>query len=60
MLINENLNRFAEADTNGMEWVASPTGGIERKMLERDGDEVARATTIEKMGSFYFNSRISL
>lgn len=46
MLINENLNRFAEADTNEMEWVASPSGGIERKMLERDGDEVARATTI--------------
>ncbi len=46
MLINENLNRLAEADTNKMEWVASPSGGVERKMLERDGDEVARATTI--------------
>ena len=46
MQINENLNRFAEADTTEMEWVASPAGGVERKMLERDGDEVARATTI--------------
>ena len=46
MLINEDLNRLAEADTNEMEWVASSSGGVERKMLERDGDEVARATTI--------------
>jgi hypothetical protein len=27
-------------------WTASPEGGIERKMLERDGEEVARATSI--------------
>lgn len=27
-------------------WVASPTAGIERKLLERQGDEVARATSI--------------
>jgi len=29
-------------------WVTSPTPGVLRKMLERDGDEVARATTIVK------------
>ncbi len=27
-------------------WVASPMAGVERKMLDRIGDEVARATTI--------------
>ena len=27
-------------------WAESPTAGVERKMLERDGDEVARATSI--------------
>jgi hypothetical protein len=27
-------------------WVSSPGEGVERKMLERDGDEVARATSI--------------
>jgi len=32
---------FAETD-----WVASPAAGVERKMLDRIGDEVARATTI--------------
>jgi anti-sigma factor ChrR (cupin superfamily) len=35
------LVRFAEND-----WVASPMPGVERKMLDRIGDEVARATTI--------------
>jgi anti-sigma factor ChrR (cupin superfamily) len=27
-------------------WVASPTAGVERKMLDRIGDEIARATSI--------------
>jgi hypothetical protein len=35
------LVRFDETD-----WVASPMPGVERKMLDRIGDEVARATTI--------------
>lgn len=33
--------RFAESD-----WVPSPAPGVERKMLDRIGGEVARATTI--------------
>lgn len=40
---------FAERihlDTNAMDWVASPAGGVERKMLDRIGDEKARATSI--------------
>lgn len=35
------LVRFADSD-----WVASPMPGVERKMLDRIGAEVARATTI--------------
>ena len=35
------LIRFDETD-----WVASPMAGVERKMLDRIGEEVARATTI--------------
>lgn len=35
------LVRFDETD-----WVASPMPGVERKMLDRIGEEVARATTI--------------
>lgn len=46
MRINADFNErtlvhFAESD-----WVASPMAGVERKMLDRIGAEVARATTI--------------
>ncbi|MEO5831666.1 MAG: cupin domain-containing protein [Rhodanobacter sp.] len=33
-------------DSSAMDWVDSPSAGVQRKMLERDGDEVARATSI--------------
>ncbi len=33
-------------NSSAMDWVDSPAVGVQRKMLERDGDEVARATTI--------------
>ncbi|MEM6791673.1 MAG: cupin domain-containing protein, partial [Myxococcota bacterium] len=29
-----------------LDWVASPMPGVHRRMLDRIGDEVARATTI--------------
>ena len=46
MRVNADFNervlvRFSEND-----WVASPMPGVERKMLDRIGEEVARATTI--------------
>lgn len=46
MRVNADFNertlvRFKEND-----WVASPMPGVERKMLDRIGEEVARATTI--------------
>ena len=37
--------RFA-IDVNGLGWVDSPAAGVQRKLLERDGAEVARATSI--------------
>lgn len=46
MKINSDLNLRAFADTGKMEWVASPTHGVMRKMLDRDGGEVARATSL--------------
>ncbi len=46
MKINADLGERALVDSNGMDWVASPESGVERKMLDRDGGEVARATTI--------------
>ncbi|WP_276202221.1 hypothetical protein [Thioclava indica] len=29
-----------------LDWIASPTAGVDRKMLYREGSEVARATSI--------------
>src|SRR5579872_2900809 len=46
MLINSDLGARAVMDAGAMPWVPSPLVGVERKMLERDGGEVARATSI--------------
>ncbi|MCZ6729503.1 MAG: cupin domain-containing protein, partial [SAR324 cluster bacterium] len=55
MKINADLGERALVDSNGMDWVASPERGVERKMLDRDGGEVARATTIVRFapGSYF-------
>ncbi len=46
MKINADLRIRACADTGALEWVNSPTHGVLRKMLDRDGGEVARATSL--------------
>jgi anti-sigma factor ChrR (cupin superfamily) len=46
MEINADFSERAIINTNDMAWVSSPSAGVERKMLDRIGDEVARATTI--------------
>lgn len=46
MKINADLSQRAVADTEAMTWTASPEPGVERKMLDRDGGEVARATSL--------------
>jgi anti-sigma factor ChrR (cupin superfamily) len=46
MLINADLTERAVIDANALPWTASPMPGVERKMLERDGGEVARATSL--------------
>lgn len=46
MLIHADLTQRAVVHTDTMEWLASPSPGIERRMLDRDGGEVARATSI--------------
>ena len=45
MLIRENLDEFAWVLPDEHEWLASPAAGVERVMLDRDGDEVAVATS---------------
>lgn len=46
MLINADFSRRVVVRPGDVEWVASPTAGVERRMLDRVGGEVARATSI--------------
>ena len=46
MKINANLSQRAVVHSAELDWVPSPMPGVERRMLERDGEEVARATSI--------------
>lgn len=44
--VNTDLSARAVVDSNELDWLASPEDGVERRPLERDGGEVARATSI--------------
>lgn len=44
--INADFSRAIAIDTATLPWVSSPQAGVERRMLDRIGGEVARATTI--------------
>ena len=46
MLINEDLTTAVLLDAGQMDWIASPAVGVDRRMLYREGDEIARATSI--------------
>lgn len=46
MKINADLERRALVFSEEIPWVDSPLKGVQRRMLERDGEEVARATSI--------------
>lgn len=46
MEINADFSAIVRTDSNRLPWVASPMAGVDRRMLDRVGDEVARATTI--------------
>ena len=46
MNINDDFSKRAVVHSQEVPWVASPMPGVERRMLDRIGDEVARATTI--------------
>ncbi len=41
-----DLSQPADVDTQALDWVPSPMAGVERRMIERDGGEVARATSL--------------
>ena len=46
MKIHADLTERAVVYTQDLPWVDSPMPGVQRRMLERDGEEVARATSL--------------
>ena len=46
MRLNADFTARVAVHAAEMPWIASPTSGVERRMLDRIGDEVARATSI--------------
>ena len=46
MNLNDDFTKRAVVHGAQTEWVASPMVGVDRRMLDRIGDEVARATTV--------------
>lgn len=46
MRINDDLTKPVLVQTARLDWIPSPAPGVDRRMLYRVGDEVARATSI--------------
>ena len=46
MELNANFDERASVHSEKIDWLASPMPGVDRRMLDRIGGEVARATTI--------------
>jgi len=46
MNVNADFSLKAVMDTQALTWEASPMAGVERQLLDRVGDEVARASSI--------------
>ena len=46
MKINADYSQRIVINHHDLPWTASPESGVERRMLERQGDEVAKATSI--------------
>src|ERR1700732_1548579 len=46
MHLNADFTRRAVVHAGTLDWVASPMAGVHRRMLDRIGDEIARATSI--------------
>ncbi len=55
MNINADLSQPAVVNSELLPWIDSPQPGVQRRLLERDGAEVARATTLVRFqpGSFF-------
>ncbi len=62
MQINTDYSQKIAINSTEMNWVESPMPGVDRKMLERDGDEIAKATSIVRYapGSSFTSHRHDL
>lgn len=46
MKLNLNFSQRVVVESSRLAWIDSPVPGIQRQLFERDGDEVARATSL--------------
>src|SRR5262245_14161400 len=46
LIVNADLGVRVAVDSTALPWVASPQPGVERRMLERVGGEIARVTSL--------------
>jgi len=46
MRINDDLTKPAVVHATKLDWIKSPVAGVKRRMLYREGDEAACATSI--------------
>ncbi len=46
MKLHADFSQRVVVESDDLPWVDSPLAGVQRRMLERDGEEVARATSI--------------
>ena len=51
MKVNADFSKRVFVRTGDLDWIASPMKGVDRRMLDRVGDEVARATSIVRYAS---------
>src|SRR5262245_65160348 len=45
-LVNADFSQRVVIETDALPWLASPQAGVQRRMLDRIGGEVARATSL--------------
>lgn len=55
MKLHTDYHQRVVIQTDTLPWIDSPMAGVQRRMLERDGEEVARATSIVRYapGSYF-------
>ncbi len=50
MRINADFSKKVAVIPDDTQWICSPESGVDRRMLDRIGDEVARATSVVRYG----------